>query len=162
MGLHPMAMRMPLDEQGISEILQAEPAQESTEEILISSDEISPSESAAVVGGGEQRAWSSQPMVPRRSSRPQLPPTPRPRGECVGCQMLEPAVLPLEPFDASLSVLSVAADGSMLVGGDCEGTLLLCQLQHDKARRDPATLPCCALSCGASPRRTAAQCLAPW
>ena len=135
MGLHPMAMRMPLDEQGISEILQAEPAQESTEEILISSDEISPSESAAVVGEAssavEQPTNGAAPLVKAAASADAAP-----ARECVGCQMLEPAVLPLEPFDASLSVLSVAADGSMLVGGDCEGTLLLCQLQHDKARRD--------------------------
>ena len=94
MGLHPMAMRMPLDEQGISEILQAEPAQESTEEISISSDEISPSEAAAAVGEAssavEQPTNGAAPPVKAAASADAAP-----ARERVGCQVLEPAILPL-------------------------------------------------------------------
>ena len=130
---------MPLDEQGIAEILQAVDALESTEEVAI----------APVAAAGAEdvtdapTTGSGTGVAPVREGVPPPGPTASTKGAAVSAgrppERLVPSCPPLAPLGSALSVLAISADCSLLVGGDCDGTLLLCRLQAD-TYDDPASM----------------------
>ena len=135
----PMEARMPLDEQGIAEILQAVEPLESTEEVAIA-----PVAAAGAVDVTDApTTGSGTGVAPVREGVPPPGPTASTKGAAVSAGRapvrLVPSCLPLAPLGSALSVLAISADCSLLVGGDCDGALLLCRLQAD-TYDDPASM----------------------
>ena len=139
--------RSPLDEQSIAQILQAVDAVEVTEEYRLQPPETAARAAIATSTSSAATTASASSTSASGAAAATMAP-------------LEPCTLPIAPLEAPLSVLSAreSAEGTCLVAGDSDGTLLLLRTR----RECPCPLATGARTLPSQPRPATPACEEVW